>query len=429
MTLLKNVVLTAAVATLFASACTSRPEQTQPVDTTGSSEVHDVAPASSDAGPDASDSETAAVDIKQSDAIQSYGSLTAANPGEIAGVAAGIGNTCVWSTGGLVYCWGSNHLMRLGGLVNAIPEEERPFSLPFPITITGLTDVEEVVAHSEAICARLGSGAVKCWGLLDEQDGYCSGADWTPELIDQLGPVSSLTRAYSFIGGVTVDHHVAEWGLRTTSWTCDWCCNMPAQFQTVDSVESVGVGGYLSCAVTKGGKLWCWGNPESVEGPPVEATDMGWTGVSAVAAGGDSVCALMTNGQVRCFGRNRWGSLGVDAPDQAWVDPADAKPIPTLNDAVAIWGAFDTYCALRTDASLWCWGKTPQAGSNGLTDTAGQLSRIDLPAGVKSCSRGVHTCALLHNGEVWCWGANLSGPLGNGTTTASAQPVKVQFGK
>ncbi len=38
-----------------------------------------------------------------------------------------------------------------------------------------------------------------------------------------------------------------------------------------------------------------------------------------------------------------------------------------------------------------------------------------------------HACALLSDNSVWCWGDNSSGEPGDGTTTSSAIPVKVQL--
>ena len=52
-----------------------------------------------------------------------------------------------------------------------------------------------------------------------------------------------------------------------------------------------------------------------------------------------------------------------------------------------------------------------------------------IPAAVSGLTAGaVHTCALLQDGRAFCWGQNLSGQLGDGTTTNRNTPVEVTGG-
>jgi alpha-tubulin suppressor-like RCC1 family protein len=83
---------------------------------------------------------------------------------------------------------------------------------------------------------------------------------------------------------------------------------------------------------------------------------------------------------------------------------------------------------------LSCWGSN-EHGETG-TGTVGES--VPAPAPVQTALRFTRisaqggsayinsTCALTAAGEAWCWGENSHGKLGDGTTTNSAVPVRVQ---
>jgi len=94
----------------------------------------------------------------------------------------------------------------------------------------------------------------------------------------------------------------------------------------------------------------------------------------AVCAGGLYACALLTSGDVKCWGGNNEGEL-ADGTQTAENTPQSVK---NIGPAVAI------TCGFR------------------------------------------HACALLASGKMWCWGANHSGQLGDGTLLNKLFPVQVQ---
>ena len=73
-----------------------------------------------------------------------------------------------------------------------------------------------------------------------------------------------------------------------------------------------------SCAVTSAGGVKCWGanyggalgdGTEDRHFAPVDVVGLS-SGVTAVAAGYDSSCALLSSGGVKCWGYNAQGKLG-----------------------------------------------------------------------------------------------------------------------
>ena len=94
-----------------------------------------------------------------------------------------------------------------------------------------------------------------------------------------------------------------------------------------------------------------------------------------------------------------------------------------------------TTCALATNRTIWCWGKSE--GTRGVVWNTAQgdpaAGTAVGPKQVGSANNWValevantHACAKNTLSELWCWGANANGQLGDGTTNASQTPVKVK---
>jgi alpha-tubulin suppressor-like RCC1 family protein len=79
----------------------------------------------------------------------------------------------------------------------------------------------------------------------------------------------------------------------------------------------------------------------------------GLTGVIDIAAGRAHACALLASGEVRCWGHNHRGQLGVASPTES------PSPLPLASmlrfDAIAAGG--DTTCGLvYMSHAVVCWG-------------------------------------------------------------------------
>ena len=153
--------------------------------------------------------------------------------------------------------------------------------------------------------------------------------------------------------------------------------------------------------------------------------------IPATLAGGDShTCALMTVGEVRCWGANgsnQLGDPGLGTGDYFTPERAGFAPSNLLRNAIALASGSNHMCAVTDAGAVRCWGDN-SAGQLGNGNTNPTLELMTI-AGI-STARAVaggnsHTCALLASGAVMCWGANTAGQLGNGTNTSSAVPVNV----
>ncbi|PKN23654.1 MAG: hypothetical protein CVU65_13865 [Deltaproteobacteria bacterium HGW-Deltaproteobacteria-22] len=146
----------------------------------------------------------------------------------------------------------------------------------------------------------------------------------------------------------------------------------------------------------------------------------------SVSSGGEHTCAVKSDGSAWCWGRNYNGQLG----DGTTTDRSVPTPVSGLSTGVtAISAGMYHTCVIKTDGSVWCWGNNGM-GQLGDGTTTARLVPTAVPAlsaNVDLISAGsFHTCAITFDGNwsrVWCWGSNISGQLGDGTTTQRNAPV------
>ncbi len=156
-----------------------------------------------------------------------------------------------------------------------------------------------------------------------------------------------------------------------------------------------------------------------------------------VSAGGAHVCAVTRPAtglsEVRCWGSNRYGQLGLGDTRARGDDPGEMGanlPLVALGAAPTVALALGSAhtCALDADGAVRCWGDNVH-GQLGLGDRAARgdvpgemgasLPAVALPAPAQAIAAGAHhTCALLTSGTVACWGRGEFGQLGLGDRAA-----------
>jgi len=153
---------------------------------------------------------------------------------------------------------------------------------------------------------------------------------------------------------------------------------------------------------------------------------------SEVALGDAHTCALLDNGDVKCWGANNYGQLGQGDTTSRGMLPGsmgDAlSAIPLGRPATAITAGRNHACALLDNGVVKCWGRndTGQLGigsTDNIGDAAGEvaaLAGVSLGSGRSAVAidGGSHSCALLDNGAVKCWGENGGGQLGQGDVSS-----------
>jgi len=201
----------------------------------------------------------------------------------------------------------------------------------------------------------------------------------------------------------------------------------------VDSSTAVRVEGLSNvasldhtCAVDKGGGVWCWGTGPfswTEDGGVVSATHtipvkLALPPVTKVARSFATACAIV-GGDVQCWGSNALGQLGPVTGTFSGEPQRIALPEGALASSLEVGNA--TF-VVRADGAVVSWGGNPGIGrvSPSTPDSRPQAVLLERVTQVDSAYD--NTCAIA-NGVGHCWGARLTPFEGTALDRALPRPV------
>ncbi|MBX3209635.1 MAG: hypothetical protein KF764_31670 [Labilithrix sp.] len=322
--------------------------------------------------------------------------------------------TCARVDDGGVLCWGSNAHGELGRAIDP-PADEDPHPTPERVAIDAAARVD---VGPRSVCATTSAGGVSCWGndesaqLARGEPQYEPGAPAPAE----LGVAVKRTGAGFDTGfALTADGALLTWGAvagttgvlagRVSSVTPT---PVPSSVERLEKITSFAVSG------TTPGRL----PPDALPWMPPPPPNQ-------------HACAVM-NGDAFCWGKSERGALGSGLPDSVVPLPTLAR-LGTRAYAQQIAAGGETTCVRLTDGNVACTGENErgQLGKGAAGPFASTFTAASTLSGraVQVAVAKETVCALVQGGTVSCWGGNAHGELGLGSRDDDAHPsaAKITF--
>lgn len=322
-------------------------------------------------------------------------------PLEVKHLALGGFHTCALLLQGEIKCWGKNNYGQLGlGHTNNIGDNETVSSIPVIDLGAKAIDVSAGLQHT---CAILEDGAVKCWG---------------ENLRGQLGQGNTDT-----LGDTEHPFEIEPIPLAR-----------PA--------KKLYSGTRYTCALLDNKKIQCWGENSFGQLGLGHTNNIGdnetLDTLGYVSVGGDVVqmdistisyhsCAVLVNGDLKCWGKNSFGQLGYGHTNNIGDDelPSSVGPVPFGNQVLQLATGNIHTCALASGQNIRCWGANNRGQiGTGNTNTIGDDEGADSIGFIQTGANGhtlvatgnFHTCTVGADNNVYCFGFGATGATGLGHT-------------
>lgn len=320
---------------------------------------------------------------------------------------AGAQFSCGLTDSGRLLCWGLNSSGALG------PDVELGAITRGPVEVARGEKFYEVGCGRAHICATSFDGQTVCWG--DNTNKQLGAID---------APTTSTSPIPTTIAGNTFD------------------------FETLELHKDT------SCGVLKDGSLLCWGDnasrnltsqhidaalpePTPITLPPPRGSTS--AAIDSVALGDKHACAITRDGRLFCWGQNTWGQVGAGDFEPRYEDP-ELVVSPTSDPRSVSVGAMHTCTTLRAQSQgeqdrLSCWGRSDNGklgdgsshiiGPSAAPTISTYTTDVSLPALPRVpharalVSGSHHNCVFADPSEdttffehLYCWGSDALGQRG-----------------
>ena len=306
-------------------------------------------------------------------------------------VVAGMGSTCALTVDGAVSCWGAMAF----GQVGVNPPRYDSCQSP-PAAVPGVGSSVAIAGGSDFYCALSSAGNVWCWGANDVAQiaiapSGASQYDWKlPTIISGLPPSTAL------------DGAPAATCACSTGGT--WLCWGQDAYNTLPAATPFPITASHVVQVTRGGSCvrMDTGGIECLNSAGQYSTVAGIPPAKDVAQDLTQACIVASNGEVWCWGSNRYGELGVSD-----VTATGPVAVPGIVDAVGVSTTWHYTCALLASGTVTCWG----CSGDGTATCVGPPAEIPGVVNATQLSISIEEgCVRRADGTVLCWGGGATCP-------------------
>lgn len=331
----------------------------------------------------------------------------------------GFGASCALR-GGDLWCWS---LQTISDVSGGIPRQRQIAEHD----IDALGEIAQASVSDGHLCVVQGTGRqVYCagnnsYGQLGLGDFVTPVVDPAPVMLEESTPLTGVEEVIVSHGAFTC--------ARTSDAVYCWGINDNRQFG--DGIGSHSAEPCMGSSTTD--VFDCSNTPVEV-GP--EAGRLG--AVSSLALGSSHACAVVSGGQVVCWGDNRGGQCAQPEENEIVDVPT---PVEGIEDAVQVAAGSSFSCALHADGSVSCWGsnlhgqlgdgvaehaQTCQRGSDRVDCSRSPVSVSTIDDATSLAANASHACVIREDGSVWCWGRNGNKQLGTHDRENRREPVMVR---
>jgi alpha-tubulin suppressor-like RCC1 family protein len=397
--------------------------------------------------------------------VSANAGINAANPSPIqvgaltnwSQVSAGTFHTTAIKTDGTLWAWGRNNGGQLGVSTNVGINAANSS----PIQIGALTNWKQASAGYSHTSSIKTDGTLWAWGknnygqLGVSANVGTNAANPSPIQVGALTNWSKTSIGFGHTTAIKTDGTLWAWGNNnlgqlgvSTNVGTNTANPSPIQIGALTNWSQVSAGASHTTAIKTNGTLWSWGlnnygqlgvsanvGTNAVNPSPVQVGAL--TNWSETSIGYDHTTAIKTDGTLWAWGNNNLGQLGFSANAGSPVP----NPSPIQIGALTNWAQFSVgfrhTSAIKTDGTLWAWGRNNygQLGDGTSGTGANKSSPVQVPSSFTpkrirfSPDSDWKSITVSHgiknSGALFAWGPNNIGQLGDGTQVDKRSPIQI----